>query len=133
MQEFKPVKEFKVFGLKTASQRIARKFLDLLESQFTLRNTEDTLMLKFPGDYASALFIHINHLNKCLKDETGKTTSQHIVNRKMQEAKLLLQQSNLPIETIGNMHSYVAYFNRSFRNHTGVSPGRFRKLVKDLS
>lgn len=121
--------------LKSASQRIAFQFFDLLEKQFNaLEENKYEMTLKFPGDFAAALFIHINHLNKCLKEITGKTTSQLIAQRKIQEAKKLLQHSALTIESIRELLGFreVAHLNGFFRKHTGISPARFRRIVWNL-
>lgn len=121
--------------LKSASQRIALQFFDLLEKQFNaVEENKFAVTLKFPGDFAAALFIHINHLNKCLKEITGKTTSQLIARRKIQEAKSLLQKTTLSNEAIGGILGFrdVAYFNRSFRNHAGVSPAKYRRIINHL-
>ena len=121
--------------LKSASQRIALHFFDLLEKQFNaITEAGREMTLKFPGDFAAAMFIHINHLNKCLKEITGKTTSQLIARRKIQEAKSLLQKTTLSNEAIGTILGFqdVAYFNRSFRNHAGVSPAKYRRFINHL-
>ena len=121
--------------LKSASKRIALQFFDLLEKQFNAKEENRyEITLKFPGDFAAAMFVHINHLNKCLKEITGKTTSQLITERKIQEAKKLLQHSALTIESIRDLLGFreIAHFNVFFRKHTGISPARFRRIVWNL-
>jgi AraC family transcriptional activator of pobA len=42
----------------------------------------------------------VNHLNKVLKENTGKTTTEHIASRIIQEAKILLKQTDWNISEI---------------------------------
>lgn len=118
---------------KSASNRIAMHFFEMLETQYN-SVSQKSIAMKFPGDFAAAMFIHINHLNKCLKDSTGRTTSQLIAQRKIQEAKNLLQHSALTIESIRELLGFreIAHFNGFFRKHAGISPARFRRLVRNL-
>ena len=64
-----------------ASQRITELFIELLDRQFPVDYPHSVLSLRTPADYASRLSIHVNHLNKVVKDTTGKTTSTMIAER----------------------------------------------------
>jgi AraC-like DNA-binding protein len=107
-----------------ASSRIAHLFFDLLERQFRFDKPSEPLLLRGPQDYASSLCIHVNHLNRAVKEITGKTTSEHIAARIVQEANMLLQQSDLSISEIAYSlgFEYPAYFTRFFRKNTGHPP-----------
>jgi AraC family transcriptional activator of pobA len=83
-------------GSATASQRIASLFAELQERQFPADNT----LLKSPADFARQLNIHVNHLNKALKEITGQTTTQLISDRILQEARILLRNPSLTINEI---------------------------------
>lgn len=113
-----------------SSQRIADLFFDLLERQFPIDDSHPQIKLKTPADFADHLNIHVNHLNKALKDVREKTTSQAIAERIMQESKILLRQSSWNVSEIGYSlgFSEVAHFNTFFKKHAKTTPLRYRNI-----
>ncbi len=109
---------------KNASQRTAELFLTLLERQFPINIPYTTLALKTPNDYAERLSIHVNHLNRVVKTNTGRTTSALIVNRIVQEAVQLLQHSNYSVGEIAFALGFEeqASFSNFIKKHTNISP-----------
>ncbi|GAA0558802.1 helix-turn-helix domain-containing protein [Chitinophaga japonensis] len=114
----------------SASSRIAQQFLDLLERQFPI-DAETELRLKTANDFAGKLNVHVNHLNRALKEVTGKTTTEHISARIIQEAMALLRHSDWNIAQIayGLGFEYPAYFNIFFKKHTGATPMEARHAL----
>jgi AraC family transcriptional activator of pobA len=114
-----------------AATRITHQFLDLLERQFPIDTTETELRLKTANDFAERLAVHVNHLNRALKEVTGKTTTEHISARIIQEAMALLRHSDWTIAQIayGLGFEYPAYFNIFFKKHTGVTPMEARNVI----
>ena len=100
----------------------------MLERQFPIESTHQKLDLKTPKDYANRLAIHVNHLNKVLKENTGKTTTDLISNRVLQEAKILLKQTNWNVSEIAYCLGFeeVAHFSNFFKKQTQVAPLNFR-------
>ena len=86
------------------------------------------LQLKSPIDFAKALGIHINHLNKVLKETTGKSTKDIINARILEEAKILLRQTQWNISEIAFALGFeeLAHFSNFFKKHTALSPLQFR-------
>ncbi|MEI3789779.1 MULTISPECIES: helix-turn-helix domain-containing protein [unclassified Chryseobacterium] len=117
-----------------ASERISMLFLELLDHQFPV-SLDNVMLLKNANEFATQLNIHTNHLNKALKEATGKTTSEWIAGRIMKEAKSLLQFSNWSVNEIayclGFEHS--SNFIISFKKKTGDSPNQFRKRILSKS
>lgn len=113
---------------KNASQRIVSLFMELLERQFPIDGPENSLKLKTATDYATHLNIHVNSLNRSLKDITGKTTSELIAERVMQEAKALLHHTDWNVNEIayGLGFDEPAYFTNYFKKRLGTSPNNFR-------
>lgn len=111
-----------------ASTRIFSLFIELLERQFPIENTTQVLQLKTAKDFADTLKVHVNHLNKVLKETTGKTTTEIIASRVNQEAKILLKQTTWNISEIAYSLGFeeVAHFSNFFKKHTKVSPLTFR-------
>lgn len=113
---------------KNASSRISAVFLELLEQQFPIETPDQPLRLRSAKDYAENLHIHINHLNRSLKETTGKSTSVHINERIIKEAKALLQHTNWNISEIAFSlgFEYPTYFNNFFKKMTGINPKSIR-------
>lgn len=111
-----------------ASQRIATLFLELLERQFPMDDTHQTLSLRSASDYAEKLNVHVNHLNRAIKDSTEKTTSKIIAERVNQEAKILLKQTAWTVTEIAYALGFteVTHFNNFFKKHSDISPMKFR-------
>ncbi|MHA7058828.1 helix-turn-helix domain-containing protein [Aquimarina sp. M1] len=112
-----------------ASERICTLFLDLLERQFPIENTRQQIKLRTANQYASHLNIHVNHLNKILKEITGKPTSSIIANRISQEAKILLSHTNWTVSEIANCLHFeeTSHFSNFFKKQIQQSPIQFRK------
>jgi AraC family transcriptional regulator, transcriptional activator of pobA len=112
-----------------SSERISSLFMELLEIQFPILSERQTIRLKNANEFASQLSIHTNHLNKALKEVTGKTTSDHISETVIREAKAMLQNRDWAIASIGHCLGFEhgANFNIFFKRQTGRSPSQFRK------
>ncbi|GGN06234.1 AraC family transcriptional regulator [Dyadobacter beijingensis] len=113
-----------------ANARITSIFSELLERQFPIDSTDQRFTMRSPKDFADQLYVHINHLNRAIKETTGKTTSALIATRLVSEAKALLKHTNWSIAEIGYSLGFEepAHFNNFFRKHTEVSPSAFRSL-----
>ena len=110
------------------SARIAYRFLNELEAMFPLTSPNQELKLRLPIDFADKLCVHVNHLNRSVKEITGKTTSQHITERIIREAKNLLRYTNWSISEISYSlgFSEVSHFTNFFKKKTNCSPRSFR-------
>ena len=113
---------------KNASSRLTSVFLELLERQFPIETTQNPLQLKTALHYAQKLNVHVNYLNRAVKEVTGKSTTTHITERIITEAKALLQHTDWSIsETAYALgFEYPTYFNNFFKKNTGTNPSRFR-------
>lgn len=115
---------------KNAASRISAVFLELLERQFPIETPDQPLLLRSPKSYADNLNVHVNHLNRALKETTGKPTSVLINERIIQEAKALLQHTNWNISEVAFAlgFEYPTYFNNFFKKLTGINPKAFRSV-----
>jgi AraC family transcriptional regulator, transcriptional activator of pobA len=113
---------------KNASSRITTLFLDLLERQFPIESTKRPLKLKTAQDFAANLSVHVNHLNRSVREVTGKPTTAHIAERITSEAKALLLHTDWSIADIayGLGFEYPTYFNNYFKRMTGAVPRSLR-------
>lgn len=125
-QKLQPITSF--YPNSNASARVTSLFVELLERQFPIESPHQKLRLRTAKDYADRLAIHVNHLNKVLKESTGKTTTEIIGNRVAQEAKILLKQTDWNISEIAYSLGFeeVAHFSNFFKKQTEASPLSFR-------
>ena len=116
--------------LINASQRISTIFLELLERQFPIDEDHPSVNLRSASDFANQLNVHVNHLNRAVKEMTQKTTTQIIAERILQEAKIMLKHSNWNVAEIAYALGFneVTHFNNFFKKHTQGSPSKFRNV-----
>ena len=117
-----------LYSTHNASARVSSLFVELLERQFPIESPQQKLRLRTAKDYADRLAVHVNHLNKVLKENTGKTTTGLITGRIVQEAKILLKQTDWNVSEIAYCLGFeeVAHFSNFFRKQTTLSPLAFR-------
>lgn len=125
-QKLKPIKSTQM--TTNAASRISSLFIELLERQFPIENNSQAVQLKTPIDFAKVLGIHINHLNKVLKETTGKTTMEIVNGRIAEEAKILLKQTQWNVSEIAFTLGFdeVAHFSNFFKKQTSLSPLKYR-------
>jgi len=97
-----------------ASQRISTLFLELLERQFPIDDNHQKINLRSASDFAHQLNVHVNHLNRAVKETANKTTSQIVAERILQESKVLLKHSNWNVSEIAYALGFteVTHFNK---------------------
>ena len=113
-----------------ASQRISALFVELLERQFPIDDQHPSIQLRTASEYADQLNVHVNHLNRSVKETLQKTTTQVIAERLVQEAKILLRHSKWGVAEIAYALGFTepTHFNNFFKKHTGASPTAFRNV-----
>ncbi len=113
-----------------AATRITHLFMDLLERQLPIERSAAPLQLRTAQDFAKSLSVHVNYLNRSVKDVTGKPTSLHIAERIVSEAKALLKYTDWSVADIAYAlgFEYPTYFNNYFKRVTGNAPKYFRKV-----
>lgn len=120
---------FQLYKDSNGSQRIVSIFSELLERQFPIETTMQRMELRNPTAFANQLSIHVNHLNAALKTVTGKTTSQLIAARIMQEARSLLQHTDWNISEIAWSLGFddLPHFINFFKRYQQLTPKIYRK------
>jgi AraC-like DNA-binding protein len=118
----------KISASNDASMRVVSLFIELLERQFPIESWDQRLQLKTAKDYADRLAVHVNYLNKRLKESTGKTTTEFISDRIIQEAKILLKQTRWNVSEISYVLGFeeIAHFSNFFKRKTSFTPLEFR-------
>jgi len=100
-----------------------------LVSHFQKLVSRHFLLKRKVTDYASLLAVSANHLNRTVKEVTGKTASESIAEMLVQEAKAVLKYTNASVSEIAYQlkFSEPAAFNRFFKKMTGETPMIYRK------
>jgi AraC-like DNA-binding protein len=116
---------------KNAASRLASVFMELLERQFPIESADSPLQLKTAQDYANNLHVHVNYLNRAVKEVTGKSTTTHVSDRIISEAKALLQHTDWNIADVAYAlgFEYPTYFNNYFKRITGTNPKSLRAVT----
>ncbi|WP_082489125.1 AraC family transcriptional regulator [Dyadobacter sp. Leaf189] len=119
------------FNPPNAAARISKLFLTLLEKQFPVESPQHSISLKKASEYASQLSVHVNHLNAAVQEVTGKSTTAHINERILTEAKSLLTHTDWSVAEIAFSlgFEYASYFNNFFKRHAGTTPLAIRKSL----
>lgn len=108
-------------GEKTADLRI-RNALGYIERRFRTAVTAEEL--------AGICGLSVSRFIHLFKEECQVSFSEYLADRRMQEAELLLAETEMKINDVAEACGYhdQCYFGLVFRRRTGMSPGRYRKL-----
>lgn len=103
-------------------------FISLLESSFRIHRPGDIVKIKTAAEFADQLHVHANYLNTIVKQQTGRTLREHIQERLLYEAKVLLLHTDWDINAISLSLGYAeqAGFSSFFHKKEGISPSAFR-------
>ena len=114
-------------------------FLQVMPSQFSpsellaasiieyiSRHYPDPISLKDIADYFN---FHPAYIIRCLKRQYGITPNKALTGIRIEHAKRMLVTSNLSINKISYYVGFttISYFNRTFKEHTGMTPREFRR------
>lgn len=81
-----------------------------------------------PVQAAAALFLSRSHFDALYKEMFGESYQNDVINSRMQQARMLLRSSELPVAQVATACGYasVEHFIRQFQQHTGMTPRQFR-------
>jgi len=109
--------------LQSKGNRLSANYMDLVKANFT----KDWNV----SDYAEKLMVTSNHLNKAVKKATQRSASEVLFELKIQEAKVMLLQTDSSISEIAELLGFkdISYFGKFFKKQTGQSPANYRKMI----
>lgn len=83
-------------------------------------------------DLSEMVYLNTDYMSRIFKKEVGVSISSYILQKRVEEAKKLLTQSNLPINTVSIYVGYsnFSYFTKMFKENTGYSPLEYRRKFK---
>lgn len=101
------------------------KVLDYIKSNFDKPITNQLL--------SEITSYHENHLNRLFLNHTGTTIHKYILTIRINEAKKLLLNTNMPLLIIAKKAGFNsnAYFSNYFKQVEGISPLEYRKKFQN--
>ncbi len=111
----------KTYKVGRRKEEIFHKFTDLIKEHATTEHN-----IKF---YADRLFLTPNHLGSTIREASGMTVLAWIHRHIIQQAKLQLMYSNLPVSEIAEqLHfSTSSAFCKFFKKETKMTPSEYRE------
>ena len=105
----------------TRTMKIASHFKHLLQRNF--------LRWREVRQYAAELHVTPKYLTEAVKEHTGKTPKDLINDILVLEAKVLLGSTDKSISEIAHQLQFedASHFSHFIRQHTGKTPGRYRR------
>ena len=85
-----------------------------------------------PGSIAKELGMSVSLLNRKINAATGYSTNAYIIQLKVNHAKKQLVHFDKNIGEVAKTCGFIdlAYFSRTFKRHTGVTPSYYRNFVQ---
>ncbi len=98
-----------------------------LAKQYIQRNYSEPITLE---DVCAATGFSVSYFSTMFKKETGEGFSKYLTRVRMEQAKTLLQDTNLSIAEICGRVGYsdLKHFANTFKKSTSLNPGQYRKL-----
>ena len=112
--------------LYTYNRKSRYKYLDLARGYIAEHYTESDLAL---ADVAEHIGISASYLSELWSELGGERFSVYLASYRVEQARQLLQNTDLPVKEIGTRCGFnsVQNFNRVFKKYTGVTPGQYRE------
>lgn len=106
--------------LRSADEPLLAAVFDVIERRFG-----DPISL---SDVAAEIALTPGHLTTVVRRKTGRTVQQWLTERRMQEARRLLTETDLTVEAISRRvgHPDVSYFIKRFRTEHDATPAQWR-------
>lgn len=107
---------------------LVKRFEIVLEEDFRGLRLGLSLSPKSVANYADALHVTPKYLSEVLKRETGLSTLEHVHQKVVFVAKVMLATTDMPIVEVSRWLGFrnQSYFNRLFRKYTHQTPSVFR-------
>ncbi|MFD1177958.1 helix-turn-helix domain-containing protein [Paenibacillus puldeungensis] len=78
---------------------------------------------------AEVVYLNPDYLARLFKKETGVSLGSYVIQVRIQEAKQLLEATNLSVYVIANKVGYAnySYFSKLFKQEVGLTPNEYKK------
>lgn len=78
------------------------------------------------ADIAATIWLTPGHLTTVVRQRSGSTVQEWIIERRMTQARKLLSETDLTVELIANRAGFETPATSSFKRHHGIKPRRWR-------
>lgn len=99
-----------------------------------IQNSDETIKIKFSNFLSEKLHHNYTYLANLFSEVQGISIQQFIILHKIERVKELMFYNELNIKEIAYRLNYssVAHLSNQFKKVTGLSPGHFRQLKKNM-
>lgn len=96
---------------------------------YICNNLENNMSI---NDIAEIAHLNPQYFMRLFKKETGKSVLEFITECRINQAKRILEESNMPIAEVALSVGYdnFSYFSKLFKKYEGISPSEYRKGVE---
>ncbi len=110
------------------SKSKASKEFKIIEQGIRYLET-DRKLDKSVSDIAEMCTVSENYFRRLFKEYSGVSPKEYILNAKIEKAKLILRENNIPVSEIADICGFpdAAYFCRIFKKRTGISPLAYKR------
>lgn len=114
-------------SLNLGNSHVIQLVKDMVESRLS---EELTLQI-----VAKGVNYNYSYLSSLFKQETGRSFSEYLTERRMAMAQKLLKESRLKVHEVGMRCGYpnTKYFLSQFRKATGQTPSQYRDSINQIS
>ena len=84
------------------------------------------------SELAALVGRHPTHVSRAFRREYGVTVAEYARSLRLEWARAQIALGDTPLARIAVEAGFSdqSHFTRAFRSHTGVTPGRYRELVR---
>lgn len=107
-------------GSKSRQESIIKRSVGFIASNFNKKITRDDVSRQF--------YLSPAYFSRLFRKHTGKSFTDHLIELRLNKAKLLMNNSMNPIKEIAENTGFKSpyYFSRIFKKKEGVSPKKYR-------
>jgi AraC family transcriptional activator of pobA len=115
------------FDLRLRSEPLLARVFELIDDKYS-----EPISL---ASIAAAVALTPGYLTTIVRRKTGRSVQRWITERRMAEARRLLRQTSLPVETIAARVGYrqPSYFIKHFRRDHTLTPAAWRRSVRSAA
>jgi AraC-like DNA-binding protein len=80
-------------------------------------------------EMSTGIHVSSDHFSRLFKRLTGNMPKEFLINARMERARALLQEQNLPVSEVAELLGYssIYYFSRQVKSHTGFTPSELKQ------
>lgn len=110
--------------LQTKQEYVVKELLDYIHGNYHQDISLD--------EVAKALDLNSYTVSRLFKQGKGENFIDYLTSYRIEKAKVMLVNTNLKIQEIAKAVGYQhSYFNRIFKKHVGLTPGKFRDIKQN--